>query len=162
MFLPNITTRPTTNHKKPKSITHVISQTDVLSFLLRHADRLGAVANATLEQLGLAVKRVVCVPEDMPTINALATMVVSGVVVWCCVVVWLLVVWGVCACGFVCGECVVLCVAVVVWAGCVVVLIQEGGCSVVCACRRHQSCIQRTRGTAKSTWKHAVLLAALQ
>jgi len=40
----------------------VISQTDVVQFLHKHLGELGPLADATLQQLGLARKAVVCVP----------------------------------------------------------------------------------------------------
>jgi hypothetical protein len=59
------------------SITHVISQSDVVQFLNKHIEELGPLADASLQQLGLASKAVVCVPGEMSTINAFASMVVS-------------------------------------------------------------------------------------
>lgn len=57
---------------------HVVSQSDVIRFLSRRVDDLGPLADRTLAQLGMAAKPVVCVPGEMSTINAFATMVVSG------------------------------------------------------------------------------------
>lgn len=59
------------------SINHVISQSDVLLFLHKRVDELGPLADATLQQLGLAAKPVVCVPAEMSAIKAFASMVVS-------------------------------------------------------------------------------------
>lgn len=47
-------------------------------FLHKHIEELGPLADATLQQLGLASKSVVCVPAEMATIKAFATMVVSA------------------------------------------------------------------------------------
>lgn len=55
-------------------VTHLISHTDILRFIHRHATQLGPVYKSTLQELGFARKGVVCVPGDMPTINAFATM----------------------------------------------------------------------------------------
>jgi hypothetical protein len=60
------------------SINHVVSQSDVLLFLHKHTDELGPLADVSLQQLGLATKPVVCVPAEMATIKAFATMVVSA------------------------------------------------------------------------------------
>lgn len=46
-------------------------------FLHKHVDELGPLADVTLQQLGLATKPVVCVPAEMSTIKAFASMVVS-------------------------------------------------------------------------------------
>jgi hypothetical protein len=54
-----------------------VSQSDVLMFLHKHVDELGPLADVTLQQLGLATKPVVCVPAEMSTIKAFASMVVS-------------------------------------------------------------------------------------
>lgn len=59
-------------------MTHVISQSDVLQFLARHVDELGLLAAVSVRQLGLADKAVVCVPAEMSTIHAYATMLVSS------------------------------------------------------------------------------------
>lgn len=59
------------------SINHIVSQSDVLLFLHKHVDELGPLADVTLQQLGLATKPVVCVPAEMSTIKAFASMVVS-------------------------------------------------------------------------------------
>lgn len=61
-----------------RSVTHVVSQSDVLMFLHKHVDELGPLGDVTLQQLGLATKPVVCVPAEMSTIKAFASMVVSG------------------------------------------------------------------------------------
>eukprot|EP00775_Hariotina_reticulata_P010491 gene10491-10650_t len=61
------------------SITHVISQSDVVQFLNKHIEELGSLADASLQQLGLASKAVVCVPGEMSTINAFASMVANRV-----------------------------------------------------------------------------------
>lgn len=55
-------------------VTSVISQSDVLRFLHAHRSECGPVMDMPVEALGLAHKMVVCVPCDMPTINAFATM----------------------------------------------------------------------------------------
>ena len=55
-------------------VTHLISHTDILRFIHRHSTQLGPVYKSTLQELGFARKGVVCVPADMPTINAFATM----------------------------------------------------------------------------------------
>lgn len=60
-------------------ITHVVSQTDIIRFLQKHMSSLGPLTSLTLDDLGLAYKPVICVPADMPTINALATMQVNRV-----------------------------------------------------------------------------------
>jgi hypothetical protein len=60
-------------------INHVVSQSDILMFLHKHVDELGSLADVTLQQLGLASKPVVCVPAEMSTINAFASMVVSTI-----------------------------------------------------------------------------------
>jgi hypothetical protein len=57
---------------------HVVSQSDVICFIGRHVDEIGPLAERTLAQLGLASKAVVCVPGEMSTINALATMAVRS------------------------------------------------------------------------------------
>lgn len=59
------------------SINHVVSQSDVLMFLHKHMAECGALGGLTLQQLGLASKPVVCVPAEMSTIKAFASMVVS-------------------------------------------------------------------------------------
>lgn len=60
------------------SISHVVSQSDVLIFLHKRVHELGPLADVTLQQLGLATKPVVCVPAEMATIKAFASMVVSA------------------------------------------------------------------------------------
>lgn len=60
-------------------ITHVVSQSDVVRFLHRHVAELGPLADATLEQLGLGSKTVVCVPAEMSTVNAFASMLANKV-----------------------------------------------------------------------------------
>lgn len=59
------------------SINHLVSQSDVLMFLNKHVEEMGPLADVTLQQLGLATKPVVCVPAEMATIKAFATMVVG-------------------------------------------------------------------------------------
>jgi hypothetical protein len=59
------------------SISHVVSQSDVLMFLHKRVHELGPLADVTLQQLGLATKPVVCVPAEMATVKAFASMVVS-------------------------------------------------------------------------------------
>jgi len=61
---------------------HVVSQSDVITFIARHVQELGPLADRTLGQLGLASKAVVCVPGEMSTINAFATMAVGGRAGW--------------------------------------------------------------------------------
>lgn len=58
-------------------MTHVISQSDVVQFLARHLDELGSLGGVSVRQLGLADKAVVCVPAEMTTVHAFATMMVS-------------------------------------------------------------------------------------
>ena len=48
-------------------------------FLHQHSGRLGRLGGMSVEALGLATKQVVCVPSDMPTINAFAAMGASHV-----------------------------------------------------------------------------------
>lgn len=60
-----------------RSINHVVSQSDVLLFLHKHVSELGPLADVSLQQLGLDCKPVVCVPAEMSTIKAFASMVVS-------------------------------------------------------------------------------------
>lgn len=60
-----------------RSINHVVSQSDVLLFLHKHVGECGPLGDLTLQQLGLAAKPVVCVPAEMSTIKAFASMVVS-------------------------------------------------------------------------------------
>lgn len=55
-------------------ITHIVSQSDFIRFLHAHTDACGPVMGVSVEALGLAHKPVVCVPCDMPAINAFATM----------------------------------------------------------------------------------------
>jgi hypothetical protein len=50
----------------------------VATFLHKHAEQLGPLADATVAQLGLADKAVVCVPGEMSAINAFASMAVSA------------------------------------------------------------------------------------
>jgi hypothetical protein len=69
------------------SISAIVSQSDVASFLHKHAEQLGPLADATVAQLGLADKAVVCVPGEMSAIHAFASMVVS---VYKCIVFALL------------------------------------------------------------------------
>lgn len=57
-------------------MTHVISQSDVMQFLARHVDDLGPLADVSVRRLGLADKSVVCVPAEMSTIHAFASMMV--------------------------------------------------------------------------------------
>jgi hypothetical protein len=59
------------------SINHVVSQSDVLMFLHKHVAECGSLGSLTMQQLGLASKPVVCVPAEMSTIKAFASMVVS-------------------------------------------------------------------------------------
>eukprot|EP00878_Enallax_costatus_P026742 GHUV01028728.1.p1 GENE.GHUV01028728.1~~GHUV01028728.1.p1 ORF type:complete len:303 (+),score=96.34 GHUV01028728.1:528-1436(+) len=61
------------------SVTHVISQSDVLQFLARHIDELGPLGGVSVRQLGLADKAVVCVPAEMTTVHAFATMMANKV-----------------------------------------------------------------------------------
>lgn len=61
-----------------RRITHVISQSDVVHFLHKHVAELGQLGDVSLAALGLARKAVVCVPGEMSTINAFASMVVRG------------------------------------------------------------------------------------
>ncbi|KAI8465902.1 MAG: hypothetical protein J3K34DRAFT_524964 [Monoraphidium minutum] len=61
------------------AITQVVSQSDVIAFLCRRADGLGPLAGRSLVQLGLGAKAVVCVPGEMSTINAFATMAANRV-----------------------------------------------------------------------------------
>jgi hypothetical protein len=70
-----------TNQTNQTSIMHVVSQSDVIAFISKKVDDLGPLADRSLAQLGLASKAVVCVPGEMSTINALATMAV-GAGVW--------------------------------------------------------------------------------
>lgn len=56
----------------------MISQSDVVHFLHKHVAELGPLADASLASLGLARKPVVCVPGEMSTVNAFASMVVRG------------------------------------------------------------------------------------
>lgn len=61
-------------------LTNIVSQSDILRFMCKHRERLGrALLEATLEQLGVREKRVLCVPSDMAVIDALAGMVDSRV-----------------------------------------------------------------------------------
>ncbi|KAK9865169.1 hypothetical protein WJX84_010351 [Apatococcus fuscideae] len=60
-------------------ITNIISQSDIIRFLHQHGQQLGRLGSMTVEALGLATKQVVCVPSDMPTINAFAAMCASHV-----------------------------------------------------------------------------------
>ena len=58
----------------------MISQSDMLRFVLKRLEQEQVswpLVDSTLEQLGMAYKPVVCVPAEMSTINALATMAVS-------------------------------------------------------------------------------------
>jgi hypothetical protein len=71
-------------HPCCRSINHIVSQSDVLMFLHKHVDELGPLSDVTLQQLGLATKPVVCVPAEMSTIKAFASMVVSCM----CMLTW--------------------------------------------------------------------------
>jgi hypothetical protein len=63
------------------SITHVVSQSDILRFVLKRLGGLSSewpLAGISLADMGFTAAPVICVPQEMSTINALATMVVSG------------------------------------------------------------------------------------
>ena len=51
----------------------------ICRFLHQHGQQLGRLGGMSVEALGLATKQVVCVPSDMPTINAFAAMCASHV-----------------------------------------------------------------------------------
>ncbi|CAD7704925.1 unnamed protein product [Ostreobium quekettii] len=55
-------------------VTSIVSQSDIIRFLHKHKDQCGLVMAMPVHALGLAAKQVVCVPCDMPAINAFATM----------------------------------------------------------------------------------------
>ncbi|KAF6264439.1 hypothetical protein COO60DRAFT_1457574 [Scenedesmus sp. NREL 46B-D3] len=61
------------------SISAIVSQSDVAAYLHKHADQLGPLADATVAQLGLAGKAVVCVPGEMSAIHAFASMAANKV-----------------------------------------------------------------------------------
>jgi hypothetical protein len=67
------------------SISAIVSQSDVVAFLHKHVEQLGPLADASLAQLGLADKAVVCVPGEMSAIHAFASMVVSACIEVCVV-----------------------------------------------------------------------------
>lgn len=50
----------------------------MVAFLHKHVEQLGPLADASLAQLGLADKAVVCVPGEMSAIHAFASMAVSA------------------------------------------------------------------------------------
>jgi 5'-AMP-activated protein kinase regulatory gamma subunit len=60
------------------SISAIVSQSDVVSFLHKHVEQLGPLADVTVAQLGLADKAVVCVPGEMSAIHAFASMAVRA------------------------------------------------------------------------------------
>jgi len=53
---------------------HVISQWDVVEFLHRHPEEMGATGGKTLHELGLDSKDVVCVDARIPAVQAFALM----------------------------------------------------------------------------------------
>ncbi|PSC75368.1 E3 ubiquitin-ligase [Micractinium conductrix] len=61
-------------------LTHIVSQSDILRFLHKHAAQLGhPLLSSTLRQLGFREKHVLCVPADLSVMEALAGMVDSHV-----------------------------------------------------------------------------------
>jgi len=64
----------------PVTVTHVISQTDVIRWTLKQADagRLGVLPRATLGSIGAAPKHVVCVTTDETALDAYAAMLSAG------------------------------------------------------------------------------------
>ncbi|WIA08566.1 hypothetical protein OEZ85_007995 [Tetradesmus obliquus] len=61
------------------NISAIVSQSDVVAFLHKHVQQLGPLADASLAQLGLADKAVVCVPGEMSAIHAFASMAANKV-----------------------------------------------------------------------------------
>lgn len=55
-------------------VTAVMSQSDVLQLVYQNRHKYEDFFDSSLESLGLGRKRVVCVPCDMPAMNAFATM----------------------------------------------------------------------------------------
>lgn len=61
--------------------THIVSQSDIISFLLFHAQRgeLGELPSKTVAQLGWMRGSVVCVPLEMPALACFALMMNRGI-----------------------------------------------------------------------------------
>lgn len=55
-------------------VTHIVSQTDIIQFASKRSAELGPLRHKTLIELGLAYKTVVCVPAELTTVKAFATM----------------------------------------------------------------------------------------
>lgn len=55
-------------------ITHIISQTDIIRFLLRNSDKLGDIIKLTVENLGFVGKKVEAVHPEMSALEAMNLM----------------------------------------------------------------------------------------
>jgi len=60
-------------------VTGVVSQTDLVRFLVRHATDLGDLCALPLDAVGLAMKRVVTLPASTTALQAFAAMAAAGV-----------------------------------------------------------------------------------
>lgn len=58
----------------PLRVQNIVSQSDMLRLLERNKDHFSDVLSASVSDLGLADKPVVCVPSDMTAVHAFASM----------------------------------------------------------------------------------------
>lgn len=59
------------------TVTHVVSHLDVIRLLAAHKDKLGGMAEASLEALGLDEGAVFCVPASTPALEAFGRMAID-------------------------------------------------------------------------------------